>query len=136
MRSFSRESRKHGGELEINLAPLMDMVFILLIFFVVTTVFVDETGVEVKKPSAASAEKLEKNSILIAITEAGKIVYGGEEYTLNGVRGIVSRELGRKDMPVIIFVDASAESGLLVDVIDECKLAGAKKVSVATKRES
>ena len=54
---------------DINISPLIDMVFILLIFFIVTTVFVEETGVDVNKPQAASAVQLEKNSILIAITD-------------------------------------------------------------------
>ena len=74
---------------EINISPLIDMVFILLIFFIVTTVFVEETGVEVNKPQAASAADLEKNSILIAITDKNKIVYGGKEVGLSGVRSIV-----------------------------------------------
>ena len=62
---------------DINVSPLIDMVFILLIFFIVTTVFVEETGTEVDKPQAASAVNLEKNSILIAITAKGQVVYGG-----------------------------------------------------------
>ena len=119
----------------INMAPLMDMVFILLIFFVVTTVFVEETGVEIQKPSAASAKDLEKESILIAITREGRIIYGGQEYTLNGIRALVARELSEKEMPVILLVDESARSGALVDAIDECKLAGARTVSIAARRE-
>ena len=76
---MKRLGRRQGTGLdvpEINLAPLMDMVFILLIFFVVTTVFVEETGLSVKKPKAVSAQTLEKNSILIAITANGEVVYG------------------------------------------------------------
>ena len=133
-RSGYRQQRSEGDP-GINIAPLMDMVFILLIFFVVTTVFVEETGVEVQRPAAASAKTLEKNSILIAITRDGRIVYGGEERSLNGVRAIVARELAEREMPVILLVDESARSGALVDVIDECKLAGAKTVSIAARRE-
>jgi biopolymer transport protein ExbD len=120
---------------EINIAPLMDMVFILLIFFIVTTVFVEETGVEVQKPTAASAKELEKNSILIAITRDGRIVYGGQQYNLNGIRALVARELSEKEMPVIVLVDEEARSRSLVDVIDECKLAGARSVSIAAHKE-
>ena len=65
--------------MDINISPLIDMVFILLIFFIVTTVFVEETGVDVEKPEAASAVQLEKNSILIAVTSKGQVVYGGKE---------------------------------------------------------
>ena len=64
---------------EINLSPMIDMVFILLIFFIVTTVFVEETGVEVNKPEASASIQLEKNSVLIAITSENKVIYGGRE---------------------------------------------------------
>ena len=119
---------------DINLSPLIDMVFLLLIFFMVTTVFVEETGIEVRKPSAASAEQLEKNSILIAITHDGDVVYGGREVGVNGVRGLVSRLLEAREMPVILLADQAAHAGLVVDVIDECKLAGATQVSIAADR--
>jgi biopolymer transport protein ExbD len=120
---------------DINLSPLIDMVFLLLIFFMVTTVFVEETGVEVQKPTAASAESLDKQSILIAITAEGSVVYGGREIGVNGVRGLVARLLQEQEAPVILLTDQSARAGIVVDVIDECKLAGAKQVSVAASIE-
>jgi biopolymer transport protein ExbD len=120
---------------DINMSPLIDVVFLLLIFFVVTTVFVEETGVEVQKPSAASARDLEKKSILFALTADGDIVYGGRAVTLNAVRGIVARQLRVRLAPVILMGDEKAQMGILVDLIDECKLAGAKTVSVAARRE-
>lgn len=119
---------------EINISPLIDMVFILLIFFIVTTVFVEETGVDVDKPQAASAQQLEKNSILIAITSKNQIVYGGREIGIAGVRPLVSRLTTRDDMPVIIQADSASQAGMLVRVIDECKLGGAKNVSLASAR--
>ena len=135
MKELGRRVRATEDVPAMNITPLMDMVFILLIFFVVTTAFVEETGVEVQRPTAASAEDLEKNSILIAVTRDGRIVYGGQEHNLNGVRALVARELSAKEMPVIILVDDSARSGILVDVIDECKIAGAKTVSIAARKE-
>lgn len=119
---------------EINISPLIDMVFILLIFFIVTTVFVEETGVDVDKPQAASAQQLEKNSILIAITAKNQIVYGGHEIGIAGVRPLVSRLTTRDNMPVIIQADAASQAGMLVRVIDECKLGGAKNVSLASAK--
>ena len=118
---------------EINVSPLIDMVFILLIFFIVTTVFVEETGVEVDKPQAASAAALEKNSILLALTGDGKVVYGGREIGINGVRPLVRRMLQAEDMPIIVQSDEGASAGMLVRVIDEAKLGGAIKFSVATE---
>jgi biopolymer transport protein ExbD len=110
----------------------MDCVFILLIFFIVTTTFVEETGVEVDKPQAASASRLEKTSILIALTDKGEIVYGGREIGISGVQPLVRRMLQKEDVPVIIQADTVAQSGMLVRIIDEAKLGGATKVSIAT----
>ena len=120
---------------DVNLSPLIDCVFLLLIFFIVTTVFVEETGVEVNRPRAASAQNLDKQSILIAIQTDGTVVYGGRDIGVAGVRGVVARQLREKDAPVIILADGASETATLVDVIDEAKLAGAERVSVAAGRE-
>lgn len=119
-------------ETGIDISPLIDCVFILLIFFIVTTTFVEETGVEVDKPQASSAIRLEKTSILIALTDKGEVVYGGREIGISGVQPLVKRILQKDNVPVIIQADAAAQSGLLVRIIDEAKLAGATRVSVAT----
>ncbi len=119
---------------EINISPLIDMVFILLIFFIVTTVFVEETGVEVTKPEAASQIQLEKNSILIAITANNNVVYGGRDIGVSGVRAIVNRLVTEDpNMPVIIQADENVPTRLLVRVLDEAKLAGAVSVNIATE---
>ena len=128
---YLRDSEETG----INISPLIDMMFLLLIFFIVTTAFVEEVGIDIQKPKAASAATLEKKSIMIGVSEDGRVVYGGKEIGLNGVRGLVSRLLMGQDRPVIIIADGNSRSGVLVDVIDECKLAGAKKVSLATESE-
>lgn len=132
MNRLSRlESNSTMDLAEINLSPLIDMVFLLLIFFMVTTVFVEETGVAVDKPTATSAVNLEKHSLLLAITRSGQVVYGGHRLSLNGVRGLVARKMRETRMPVIILADRGCPSGTLVDVLDECKLGGAPKVSIA-----
>ena len=126
-------SGNQGSE-EINISPLIDMVFILLIFFIVTTVFVEETGVEVTKPQAASQIQLEKNSILIAITANNNVVYGGRDIGVNGVRGVVKRLIqDDPKMPVIIQADENVPTRILVRVIDEAKLAGANSVNISTE---
>ncbi|MFW5894004.1 MAG: ExbD/TolR family protein [Verrucomicrobiota bacterium] len=132
MGRFREMDMDDSGEAGIDISPLIDCVFILLIFFIVTTTFVEETGVEVDKPQAASSSMLEKTSIMIALTAKGEVVYGGNEIGIGGVRPLVRRELQKEDVPVIIQTDSAAKSGLLVRVIDEAKLAGAKKVSLAT----
>ncbi|PDH28784.1 MAG: biopolymer transporter ExbD [Puniceicoccaceae bacterium MED-G31] len=122
-----------SGNDEINISPLIDVVFILLIFFIVTTVFVEETGVDVTKPQASSAVDLEKNSILIAITDTGKVVYGGREIGPAGVRSIVKRLNQKDEMPVIIQADKTVPTSLLVRVIDESKIGGAPSVNISTE---
>ena len=117
---------------EINISPLIDVVFILLIFFIVTTVFVEETGLEIQKPRAASQEDLEKNSILIGISASGTVHYGGREIGVGGVRSVVQRLLMQDSMPVIIQSDRLTPTESTVQVMDEAKLAGATQVFVST----
>ncbi len=127
-----RDAESDDAETAIDMSPLIDCVFILLIFFIVTTVFVEETGIEVDKPQAASASQLEKTSILIALSANGEVVYGGKNIGVNGVQPLVKRMLQREDIPVIVQADSASPSGLLVKIIDAAKLGGAEKVSVAT----
>jgi len=136
MGRFSSSSSEAGDESSIDISPLIDCVFILLIFFIVTTTFVEETGVEVDKPQAASAQRLEKTSILIALTAKGEVVYGGREIGIPGVQPLVKRMLQKEDVPVIIQASAESQSGMLVRIIDEAKLAGATKVSLAAIQPS
>ena len=103
----------------------------MAIVFIVTTSFVENTGVEVDKPQAASAASLDKNSILFAVTAKGQVVYGGREIGVSGVRPLVRRLLEKESVPVIVQVDQAAGAGTLVRVIDEAKLGGARTVSLA-----
>ena len=135
MRRFRHFNGQDANASEINISPLIDVVFILLIFFIVTTVFVEETGVDVDKPRAASAQDLEKNSILIAVTSNGQVYQGGRSIGISGVRSVVAAMLDVDDqMPVIIQGDASANHGIIVSVIDAAKLAGARTVNLATSK--
>lgn len=120
---------------DVNISPLIDMMFLLLIFFIVTTAFVDDVGIDIRKPTAASARSLDSKSIILGISSDGRIYYGDREIGLNNVRGTVTRLLQGEKKPVIIMADEASRSKILVDVIDECKLAGARQVSVATEKE-
>ena len=137
MGRFRDGSADDGNEGGIDMSPMIDCVFILLIFFIVTTTFVEETGVDVDKPQAASSVNLEKNSIQIALTQSGDVVYGGKNIGMQGVQQLVRRMVQKEkgdELPVILQADSAAPSGMLVRLIDECKLGGAKKVNVATSR--
>ncbi len=119
----------------IDMSPLIDVVFILLIFFIVTTVFVRETGVEVDKPQAVSATTLEQNVILIAVTDTGDVVYDGSNIGVAGVRAIVAQGQDKGGRPVVIQADRLVEAERLLAVIDEAKLAGAEQVSIAALKQ-
>ncbi|MEM9158920.1 MAG: biopolymer transporter ExbD [Verrucomicrobiota bacterium] len=133
---MSRRSRKtdSNDSVEINLSPMIDCIFILLIFFIVTTVFVEETGIEVRKPQAASAQALDKNSILIAISENDRVFYGGEEIGISGVRPRIQRILTTEETDVIIQADAGSSHGVFARVYGEAKAAGANSIHFATKQ--
>jgi biopolymer transport protein ExbD len=120
---------------EINLSPMIDCIFILLIFFIVTTVFVEEPGIEVAKPDASIDADLERNSIIIAISADDKVVYGGKEIGVAGVGARVRQLLAREELPVIIQADARADHGTFSDVWSEVKNAGAKKISLSTRND-
>lgn len=112
---------------------MIDMVFILLIFFIVTTVFVEEPGVDIEKPITQTPLRLEKNSILIAISGNNRVVYGGQEVGVEGVRPIVRRLNARDPMPVILQVDRNASAGVVIRVIGEAKLGQTNKISISSE---
>ena len=131
---FRRTLAEAEEPIELNLIPLIDVIMFLLIFFVSTTSFVEEPGVSVDKPQAVSASQLDKSSIIFAVTVDGKIAYGGKEIGLGGVRPTVQRLCAKEPLPVVIQADPNSASGILVRVIDEAKLGGAKDVSIATAK--
>jgi biopolymer transport protein ExbD len=133
-RHRSLGSSENADDAAVDISPLIDCVFILLIFFIVTTTFVKDVGVEVNKPQTMSQEQLEKQSIMIAVTDEGQVVYGGEAIGVAGVRQLVRRELAKdSEVPVIIKADSGSPAGTLIEVVDAAKLAQAKKVSIATE---
>lgn len=120
-------------ETKIDLSPMIDCIFILLIFFIVTTVFVEEPGVEIIKPDAIEDGRLEKNSIIIAITADDKVIYGGKEIGVAGVNSRVKSLLLQNQMPVIIQGDVGCSHGVFSKVWSEVKAAGATKISLSTR---
>ena len=132
MKPSLEERLEQDPEHAINLSPLIDVVFILLIFFIVTTVFVKETGVKVEKPVAVTAQKLENELILLAITPAGEVIYDHSNIGVSGVRSTISALLMVQDRPVVIQADRKVTTDLLVRVMDEAKLGGAESISIGT----
>lgn len=135
MTRFGDNQDSDASDAGIDISPLIDCVFILLIFFIVTTVFVEEPGVEVDRPRAVSRERLQKTSILIGLTSEGKVFYANREIGVAGVQPRVARILNKEQVPVTIIPDQGAPSGKLVRVMEETKRAGAKKVNIANRRD-
>ena len=125
-----RLEESHQG---IDLSPLLDVVFILLIFFIVSTVFVNETGIDIDKPQAISSAELQRDVILIAITAEGDIVYNSTQIGLTGIKPTVSQILRKREQAVVIQADKLVSTELLVKVIDQAKLGGAAQVNIATE---
>lgn len=118
---------------EINISPLIDMMFLLLIFFIVTASFVQESGVEINRPQASSSDMLDKQSIIIGVDSSNRIFMGGDEIELSQVRTLVASNIRTEKRSVVIVADEKSLSGIVVNIVDECRLAGCEQVSVATE---
>ena len=127
-----RHTDPAGEEAEINLAPLLDIVFIMLIFFVVATSFVKESGIDVNRPTAETAERREQGNILIAIAPNGEIWIDKRPVDIRSVRAVVERLTAENpEASVIIQGDREAQIGLLVAVMDQVRKGGVSNVSIA-----
>ena len=136
MISVKRSLRGGESGVEINMAPLIDMVFLLLIFFAVSTSFVKEAGIDVQRASASTAEVKERASIMIGLSADGEIYMEGKKIDIRSVRGLVERALAEDpESGVVVVADKRSMTGAVVKVMDQCRLAGAKNVSLAAKRE-
>ena len=130
-----RRNRRKPEEQGLDLTPMMDIVFIMLIFFIVTTSFVKETGVDINRPNAETAERDEKGNILVAITQNNEIWIDKRRIDLKAVRANIERlKIEYPEGSVIIQADKEARSGLLVETMDQIRLAGVQNISIAAKK--
>lgn len=130
-------ARKHAtqDEPEINITPMLDIVFIMLIFFIVTTTFVRETGVTVDKPEAISAIPRPQGNVLIGVDSNSQIWMNGSQIELADVRTQVQR--ARAENPegsVILISDKGARTGTLVDVMDQVQAAGVMRMAISAEQ--
>ena len=129
-------ARRHAvqqEETEINITPMLDIVFIMLIFFIVTTSFVKEVGLDVNRPSNAPIKEQKISEVVaIRIDENGTISVQNREVDIRAVRANIESELATKpEASVVVISDRNADAGILVKVIDQARVAGAEKVSLA-----
>lgn len=119
---------------EINLAPMIDILFILLIFFLVTSTFVREAGVPIQRPDAASATATEDAAWLVAIRANGEVWVDGRAVDLRRLRAEMAGLHARNPRsPVILQADKAGNVGLLVKVMDQIRLAGIDDIAIAAE---
>ena len=119
-------------ESEVNLTPMLDVVFIMLIFFIVTASFVKESGIDISRPGAATAVRKERGNILIAITANDQIWMNRRQVDPRALRANIERMHAENPQgSVVIQADREAKTGLLVQVMDAARMAGVKNVSLA-----
>ena len=133
-----RKHRKHAeDETEVDMTPMLDIVFIMLIFFIVTTSFIKESGIDITRPNNNESEAPPNptSPILIRITDTGDVTMNGAIIEVAQVEARVSAALSKKPRAaVIVQVAKSAFTGILVGVVDSAKQAGVAQVTV-TKME-
>lgn len=131
MKRFSHKQYKE--ETEINLTPMLDVVFIMLIFFIVTTSFVKESGIEVNRPSAQTSKQKAKANILIAIRNDNEIWIDKRMVDIRAVRANIERlKASNSQNSIVIQADKDAKTGTLVQVMDQVRLAGITNISIST----
>ncbi len=132
-----RMNRSHIDEEEedaVNLTPMIDIVFIMLIFFIVTASFVKESGIDVNRPNAATAERKEKGNILVAISDDNQIWIDRRQVDPRSLRANIERMHSENpNGAVIIQADEESKNKLLVLVMDAARMAGVKNVSIAAE---
>ena len=131
-----RRKKIYQEETGLDLTPMLDIVFIMLIFFIVTTSFVKESGIEVNRPNAETAERNEKGNILVAISENNEIYIDRRKVVLRAIRpNIIRLRAENPEGAVIIQADKASQTGLLVEAMDQIRLAGVLEISIAAEND-
>ena len=128
-----KHRKKSADEAEINITPMLDIVFIMLIFFIVTTSFVKELGVDLDRPSNAPVKQQKRSEVIAVRIEDSGLVYVDDRLVHPAaIRANIMSGLARKpDATVVVIADRESDSGNVVMVVDQARVAGAEKVSLA-----
>ena len=131
-----RHSKQESAAESVNMTPLIDMVFILLIFFLVTASFTKESGIDVDRPTAQTAVREEQGSLIIGVSKNGEIWVDNQQIEMRSVRAHVEHiHAQNPEGTVIILADRTAMTGTTVEVLDQVRLAGVTNVSIAASTE-
>ena len=133
---MKRRIKKKNDESEINITPMLDIVFIMLIFFIVTTSFVKEISIDVNRPTKSPIKEQKKSDVIsVRILDSGQILIQERLISIDAVRANIESSLAVKPQASVVVVsDRDADAGLLVKVIDQSRLAGAMNVSLAAQK--
>ncbi len=130
-----RESQE--TETQVDIAPMIDIVFILLIFFMVTTTFVKDMKLDLERPNASSASSASTKAIRLFIDQHGDTYLDGEPVRIwliqSKLRDLLASSTSKT---VLVVTDEGVPSGKLVEVVDQARLSGAQSVAVATEKEA
>ena len=133
---MKRKFSKSDEDTDLDMTPMMDIVFIMLIFFIVTTSFTKEAGIEINRPGAQTAEKQQQGNILVAISADNEVWIDKREIDVRAVRANIERlHAENLEGAVIVQADKNSKNGVLVQVIDQIRLAGVNNVSLAATPE-
>lgn len=136
MMRHHRRNQQDQDSGEINLTPMLDIIFIMLIFFIVTTSFIKESGIQVNRPTAETAERQEHGNIIIAIKPNGDIWIDKHLVDIRAVRAVVARLRAENPLGnVVIAADRDAKVSILTRVMDQVRLAGVTDMAIAAMTE-
>lgn len=132
----ARRHQVQQDESELDITPMLDIVFIMLIFFIVTTSFVKESGISVNSPSASSAVSQDKASIFVAINQQGDVWIDKRQVDVATVRAIIARlHTNNPEGAVVIQADKKVSADQLMNVMDQVRLAGVKNIALAAQKD-
>lgn len=134
---MSLRDRKTSEETDINITPMLDIVFIMLIFFIVSTSFVKEPGIDPDRPRAATAQPMPQANILIGVDVNGQVWMNSQVIPVNQVRALVEGTVSENpESSAILVSDEGAPAGVVLDVMEQVRLGGVSNIAVAADPEA
>ena len=131
---FKRQAKLESGLAQIDMAPLIDVIFLLLIFFMLSSSFTFPSGINVKLPKAVTSDVIKENTFIIAVTSENIIYLNGKVISTDELREQLTAP-AKHDVPIMIKADRRASMGRIVDVWDLCRELGIQKINIATNRD-
>ncbi|PHZ85014.1 ExbD/TolR family protein [Paremcibacter congregatus] len=129
-----KHAAKQSDDAEIDMTPMLDIVFIMLIFFIVTASFLKEAGIDINRPDASTAVKADKANIMIAVSEKNEVWMEKRRVDVRAVRANVERlRAENPEGSVVIQADVDAKAGVVMEVVDAVRMANVSDYVVATK---